>query len=558
MARRSSITLEPLRYEPGNPEFPTLPDGVPSLEIVDLFNVASLSLRLPVPPVIRPQRYSATPNDDEVRLGGWYTNKTWVVPSVTDFGVIPAQVQRTITLTNTRRDPVTVTAIDIPAAAGVTLLSPLPATVQPFASRVFTLEAGPEVGDAEFDELVTFTVSSGQVQGRIIGRRLFSLETIPQRGITERLRFRTDVIRSTSAAESAYSLATSPLSVCTYTLRIADDLERVRLRNAFMSGSSALVVGAQRWDQWRPLLAPVAASDVLLQVDTTAASFEAGNPVSVVPQSGAPIRATIESVAPGSLTLSAPIGAAVDDGVVVPVGLGFVSGFPDFATFAVNAEDFRYSVTYNRDAYLGAVAPGFLPLFDGELVLEVANEIENGQAKRISFDRAERALDSGITNRAARNVYPFGQDTVPFQTTIEGDTALWDWRRALHYLNGSWRRLWLPTFQPDLQYAGSLPNSNTFDVTNVGLSAFGSPPSSPRAALRFLYPDGSIEYRKITAVTDNGATEEIVVDGAIPAGSPVVGFLQRCRIVGDTCTFEHERPGRAVLSFTLRTLSDDL
>lgn len=301
MARRATGGFGILRHEPGNPEFPTLPDGVKTIHFIELDGAAARAVR-GNPVVVR--KWSGAPGRDEQRFAGWHTDTTWVNPTTVDFGVIPSPVQRTLSLYNARFEAIEVTALSLPAGVSIVGSPSLPLTIPPYAGITLTLEAG-ITGDNSFDEFGEFTTSEGQVPVRFIGRRVFTLAVNPQTPMIETLNWRTDILRSTDGTEKAYSLMRSPLSVVEYNLRFTDDLSRIRFHNEYLGGSSALVVAAEKWYEKRNLKFPIASADTSVNVDMNPvnASFEAGGPFVVVAPDGTAVNSLIEgiSLAPDEL-----------------------------------------------------------------------------------------------------------------------------------------------------------------------------------------------------------------------------------------------------------------
>ncbi len=546
MSIRSSNRFLSLRYEPGNPEFPTLPDGI-KVPHVTIFG-RSASHQFEAHPVRRGNLRAVTPNSDAATFFGHQTQTTWIKPSRIDFGTIPVPVQRVVSLYNARPIPVTVTALSLPA--GVTVaVGTFPTTLQPYAGAEWTLEASPD-GDATFDEQIEFTLT-GQpnVFGNVEGQRLFVIEENVQRPIIETLRFNSDVIRSFDGTEAPSSLLQSPTSFVDYFMRFTDDLQRIRFRNRFMTGSSALVVGGQKWYEARPLTSQALASATTLDVDTSSASFVVDEPVSVVTPAGEPILATIAAIGPTSLTLASPLGTAAPAGSqVMPVGLGYVSAFPQFGTYPVAAEDAAYTVAFNRQ--LSVADPTDFLVFNGLTVLEAKNEI--ARTARGQFERVEDVLDSGKSNRIAFNTFPQGEEGQGYRITLEGRAAIWRYRQWLEHLGGSYREFYVPTWRNDIPGADLPLSSVTFDVPASGLADFGI--EDPRRSVRFKYPDGTVLYRNILTVLEAGGIETITVDSAVPAGTPEISYLQRVRLVGDSAVFRHERGGLARLTFAYRTV----
>jgi hypothetical protein len=293
MARRASAGFGILRYEPGNPEFPTLPDGVKVPHFVELDRVAGFRAHT----ITTRRRYANAPANDSQRFAGWQTDTTWVNPTIIDFGTIPSPIQRTVSLYNARFEPVTVTALTLPTGVVLVDGGPFPVTLEPYAGITFTLEAG-TTGDDSFDEFHEFTTSEGQVPVRLIGRRVFTLAVTPETPMFETLLWRTDILRSTDGTEKAYSLMRSPNSMVDYKLKFTDDYQRINFRNQYLAGSSQLVVAAEKWYEKRSLKFPVDAADTTVDVDMYPinASFQIGDSFTIVSPDGVATNTLVEDI----------------------------------------------------------------------------------------------------------------------------------------------------------------------------------------------------------------------------------------------------------------------
>lgn len=109
-----------LFYNPGNPEFPTLPDGIDSLHIIEIGRAPGLQIPSPLPDVPS-GKHSANKEDN---FADWYLNGIWRQPNPVDFGNITAAKQRTVTVHNTYRTSVQLTAIDVSNIVGLSVISP--------------------------------------------------------------------------------------------------------------------------------------------------------------------------------------------------------------------------------------------------------------------------------------------------------------------------------------------------------------------------------------------------------------------------------------------------
>jgi hypothetical protein len=752
MTIRATAGLNFVRYDPGNPEFPTLPDGVIVPHVLD-YQTGGGDKRTRQAYSSRTKFIAASaPANDSQRYAGWQTETTWINPTVVDFGVIPTPVQRTVSLYNARTVSIEVTALSLPT--GVTLLSPsLPITLLPYDGANFIIEAG-VTGENTFDEASTFTTSVGDSLFRTLGRRVFTLNVFPQAPMSETLQFRTDLLRSTDGTEKAYSLLQAPNIHVDYRVFFTNDLERIRFKNRFIAGESALTVAGQKWYEARLLGDAAQSTDTSLLLNTSSfnSSWNPG-PISLVTEAGDVTEAVLDSTEGypdpditfnslvlrfdgvdgtqttgdsgpqnhGDLTwlpdgnmsisttqskwggssyfggtsfpsfttqgatindydyfgssdwqidmwiyptnllgcplsryystfgheyriqmeptriifrvsspavdhyftygsptevqlnqwsyltisrsgtdlrmfingvqlvgiarntvdftpptaahpieedqqlqlnLSGEIGTVIPAGSrVMPVGLGYVSRFPTYSTYQDNLEVADYTLTFNQEADFGALDASFPTLSNALLspvvetpILEACNEI-SGRVKRSQLQRYEDSLESGLSNRQAFTVFPFADTTQEYMITLNSEDEVWKWRAFIHYLRGSYNDFYVPTFTDDIPGVTTAA-SNTFVAQDTDLALlFGTTPADRRNAVRFEYPDGTIMYRIITAVVDNGATEQITVSSAVNAGNPKISYLQRARILGDTVSFTHNRTDYVTLRFRYRTLT---
>ena len=551
MAQLSTGSFRFLRYEPGNPEFPTLPDGIRVAQLRNFGTGAGLAGNLAPSDI---EQHSDAIGGPAEGFHGWYTNKTWRIPSRVDFGSIVTTTRKTISFTNTRRTSITATAISLPSditAIGLTL----PATIRPFESLTFELEAA-TAGEPDFEETGTLTTSAGDVPFTMVGERVLSVDLVPQRPIRETLLFRSDVLRSTNATEKVMSLAGSPISQIDELIRFSDDVRRMTFRNLMMAANTQLITARQLWFEATELtsVTPASATEVLF--DTSNAQYEVGKPISIVLPDGTVISTNVETILADRLELSSAVGQEVPAGsLIMPVGLGYIGAFPNWQTYPINAEDARLMTALNRALDLSAALPSLFPTYNSLPVLEFDNEFERAtKAGRTAV--IEDAIDSGITNRASRPRHPLALDSQPFQISLSSRGDAWSWRRFLHYQLGSGRTMYVPTFRDDIPNVTTTA-TNLFSAPNTGFFAnFGASPDGPRGSVRLDYGDGSPLYRDITNVVDNGSTEQFTLNSAVIAGTPVISFLQLARIAGDTASFTWFRPDDCILNFRYQTVQE--
>ena len=557
MAQGAAGPFRPLFHTPGNPQLPVLPNPADPKTGLDVpfitgasitarrFDVNVLSVLAAAPGVAR-----GFAQDYMFGLGG--------TPNPIDFGNITATKQAIVTAHNTFRFPVQITAVDVSAVSGVTLVTPgLPVTVQSFASTVFTFEAN-LVGDPTFDALVTFTHAQGSFTIRMIGRRVILFNTVPQRPIQEQITFGTDVMPSEDGSEQAMTWRATPRSRVTYNIRHTDNKERTTLLNLIL-GAGYLLQGVQLWFQARTLTTAAVAIDTVLQIDTTGMEIAITDTISIVLKDKTAITAEVLTFNASSITLAAAVGQILPLGtLVMPVRFGFMQAQQRVATFPNNAEDLQ--VTFDLIEYdnIGAVDAGYFDTHpvDG-LPVPKSPLFFTGQSRRGSIEGDQRRLDSQTGTMVVSRSEVLGRPGTDMLVHVNDFADQDAWRKFIHFVRGSWGKFYVPTGTNDLPLFNDLSlGGNTFDIQPMGVSSLlGN--VKPRQDVRITV--AGVQYlRNITSAVDNTTFETITVDSVIPgAGSVVpadvkIEWLTLVRMVGDSATFRHLFLGTAELRFSVR------
>lgn len=553
MADFGAARLLPLYHTPGNPEFPVLPDGVTSIHLLEVGKVPGLRDRADVDEILAKFR-SSGPG----RFSDWYTDQIWRSPNPVDFGNITAPKTRFVTLTNTNRTSVQLTAVDVSAIPGLSVISPgLPITIEAFDSVVVEFEVV-VAGDPAFDELVIFTVGALALTIRMLGRRVIIFNTLPQRPIVERLSWLTDNMIARDGTEQAFSLRAAPrVRVATHQ-RFTDDVERTRQQTLF-SGAGFLRMGVQLWWQARQVTVAATAVDTIIQVDTANMEIEVERDVSFVTPAGVAVEGEVQAFDASSITLSQAVGIILPLGTnVMPLQFGFQSNKVDLATFPTVVEDVKNSFDLIEYSDIGALDMAYFDTHptDGLPIITHPSFIA-GQSRRATIRQDIQRID-GQTGDVGlfreELIARHNQDILVHCNSLADQHA---WRQFLHFVRGSWGKFYVPTRTNDLPLDVDLSlGGNTFTIPSMGIESL----LQNHAPRRDLWIDvaGVVYHRRITSVSDNGVIELVTVDGVIPGGGTVpkenvrVSWLTLARISGDTATFRHKYTGVAELRFRIR------
>jgi hypothetical protein len=557
MAQGAAGVFQRIATTPGNPELPVLPDpNDPKGLLNDLFVTGAGITQVAFPANVL-SIFSAGPGVAN-GFAQAYLNGIGGTPNPIDFGNITATKQAIVTVHNTFRFPVDVTAVDVSGVSGVTLLTPgLPISVPSFGSIVFNFEAS-LVGDPSFDALVEFTTDEGNFSIRMIGRRVVLFETVPQRPIPEQLTFGSDIMQSVDGSEQVMSWRTTPRSRVTYVIRFTDNKARTSLYNQIL-GAGFLLQGVQLWFQARQLTSAALAVDTVLQIDTTGMEIAATDTLSIVLTDLSAITAEVDTFDATSITLTAAVGIPLPrDTFVMPIRFGYMQANQRLATFALNAEDLR--VTFDLIEYdnIGNVDPAF---FDAHPVdgLPIPKQplFFDGQSRGGRITSATDRLDSRTGQIFAARSEVLGRPRQDMLVHCPDFATTHAWRTFLHAQRGAWGRFYVPTGTNDLPLFNDLAlGGNTIDIQPMGVTnLLGN--VAPRRDVRVTVA-GVSHDRRITLTADNVTFETLTLDsvipgaGAVPPADVKIEWLSFVRLVGDSATFQHVTLGTSELRFSVR------
>ena len=558
MAQGAAGRIVPLYHAPGNPQLPVLPGpNDPKTGLDDPF-VTGASINAPR----FDQKFlgvlAAAPGVAK-GFAQVYLNGIGGTPNPVDFGNITASKQRIVTAHNTFRTPVTISAVDVSALSGVTLLSPgLPVVVAPFSSVVFTFEVS-LLGDPSFDADVIFTHDvPGSFAIRMIGRRVIIFNTVPQRPIVEQITFATDVMDSADGSEQAMTFRQTPRSIVQFDIRHTDFTERAALVNQILQ-AGYLLHGVQLWYQARQVTAAAAAVDITVQVPTIAMEVAAGDTVSFVLPDKTTAEGEVLSLTSSSITFTDPIGLVLPlRTFVMPIRFGWQENSVRQAAFATAAEDLRVRFTLIEYINIGAIDAAYFDThpFDG-LPIPKAPLFYDGQTRAGEIKSDATRLDGRTGQITQTRSQVIGRPGQQMLVHLPDFAAIDAWRKFIHAMRGSWGLFYVPTGVNDLPVipSGLVLGSNNFDVPAMGLTSMGN--HAPRRDVRVTVAGVSYD-RRITALADNGATENVTLDDTIPGAGVVlppdvkIEWLTLSRIVGDSTSMRHTVLGVAELRFSIR------
>ncbi|TFH66000.1 MAG: hypothetical protein E4G91_00375 [Candidatus Zixiibacteriota bacterium] len=559
-------------WHPGNPQFPTLPlPGDPVNGFLDNFAVGAQFEFFDQPLPDQPPFTSAA------KVGGyagWYLDQIWASPVPIDFGDIADQKDVEVTLYSTYRTAQTISSVVIPVS-GVNLLTPsIPVSIRSFGDEIFTFRAA-QSGPQSFDDEIEFTTPLIDFVIRTLGQRVLVLLASPQAGIAEQLLFKTDLMRSKNGFEQAFNLRKAPRARIQFTYRLSDlnDKKRTELETVLFAGNPLLPIGVQYWWEARKITSAALSTDTIVNFLQANMSIAAGDTLVFTTPDDTNIIATIldlNSPEGFSVTLEDQIGTALPLGTyVTPVRYGHMVRSASIGVARKNMEDLQVELTTEAERDIGEIDTNYFDLYTIESPMRpiLKERCTTGGLLSGTIEREQSILDSQTGRFFVTGTEALGQQSTEAIVYINDSDKLYAWRKFLHYIRGSWGTFYAPTFQNDLPlFAPFTLGGNTFVVPYMGLTTLiGGIGAAPKRDLRIVIADGSVHYRRINTLVDNGnGTETITLDSTVGSGSPefspiastFISWMHLVRLVGDSASFLHTTIGEADLRFRIRTVKE--
>jgi len=498
----------------------------------------------------------------------WFMDQYWIDPNPVNFGNITSDKVVDIAILNTFRDGAhTFLSIDFALLPGVTVTANPPPFVLPLMGQDNISVTASLEGDPEFDDDAIFEFDNRNIAIRMLGQRVILFSFVPEKPISEQLTFRTDIMRSRDETEQRHALRTVPRQFVTLNYKPRTPQEAASLRNVLKTQQPFLFGVPEWWDE-RPILNP---SELDLPIGTTVIPCDPDNAMFFADRSAVIILAddtvqdvTLLSVQAGvSVTLDQPTFFPIPKGsAIIPLATGYLSGSPKLSDYMVNLEqtELKFEFFSTEDIAFTDAEFAADPFFekhplDGFLVMTDPNVMRGATFSHELIQERTRN-DSGVGELDVHPVDDLGIPQFPKGVILHKRFDIWEWKKLIHYLRGSWKPFYLPTFLNDLPVVapGYDLSSTSILIEFVGKTGAGFGPPFGDVLIEVL-DDGRQFVRRITAMVDNGNDTETVSLNASATGSPEiippdnirVSYAMLGRIEGDVVTFTHEYLGEATI-----------
>lgn len=521
----------------------------------------------------RPLASSSSGGRDAVvaEFSDWYVDDIWILPAPIDFGTIITSKQVTVSILNTfRYEERTLNSIDISAlGAGVSILSdPSPETLQPQQDLNVTFEAVID-GPPNINDDTVFSFDNGSIAVLTTGIRLILFWFPPESDISEQLTWKTAIIKRRDGTEQRQSLRTTPRQLIRYSILAEDDIdaEATELRTLLLAFRPFLF-GIPIWFEQRQVTASALSGAIIIQVDTTDIDHRVGASIMIFePGDRSFFDATILSFTDTAITLELVTPVAVsEDAIVIPVRFGFITREPQFDdhTNTLLNSVIEFQTTDNVDLAFAdqAALEAAYPVHPEDSIVVLSDpNIVSGARTRRSMRSNFTTIDAGIGLPQLFAKEPLSDILGPKRTRARSLADIRRWRSLLHFLRGSFRPFYLPTFRNDLPPVFDFAlNASTITVADTDLELnFGV--KEPHRSIMLELPDGRQFFARINSVTEVSGNEQLTLVNpfdasveTVTASTARISFLEFVRIDGDVATLIHQWVGNASITFQTRTL----
>lgn len=351
----------------------------------------------------------------------------------------------------------------------------------------------------------------------------------PQLGMVERLAWLSDVM-SVYTGEQRLKLRAVPRQNFEMSHRLDD--RGLILAKQFAQRNRAVAVLVPVWLE-QVQLGAVADTDTGLSFDTTAGDFRAGGQIVLWKDAETYALATVDTLSTGGMTLTAAVGTAFANPLVMPVR----------TALANNGYTIGRNTTYSDASakFLVADNVGLTPtsdLYPQYNSMDVVTE-RPALVTNVSESIVQSAdyVDNGfgpVALEVARDYADYGQ-TVSFLDRL--GSPFWARRTWLHSLNGKQKPFFLPSFNNDLVPTGTI---GALDTT-ITVKSIGVPADYTGRKVMIETVAGTRYFRSIDSATAGSGTGSIVIDSALgasldPVDIKAFSFMSQVRLNADQVT----------------------
>ena len=461
---------------------------------------------------------------------------------------------------------------NVDSGVSITDLPTLPFTMLPQTGTQVNLNVTPTgpsqiVGtlDFQFDFPVDPTILSLEVTGDRIVMFLFP----PERPMTERLQFLTDVMGHVDGTEQRIAMRKNPRQSLEMVILLEDGPERQRF-DFVMFDRQALAFGLPMWHEPMALTTAAAIDDTTINVDTTDfTDLRIGGQAVILDNDGFTFDAlVIASFTSTSITFDSGITHAYVTGSrVYPLRTAIAQQTMAGSRKPRNLQEMRVTMrVQDNDSDLADTSA--FNTFDGDspdppkVFLDDEN-LMSGDSIPASSERRLFGVDNDTGLFDHKSIWAVSKRLSHKGFFMGTRQRLFEVRQLLHALRGRQVSFYLPTFYRDITPVATLANGAVIGVIeNVGYDRFVRE-RRPNIFIQVVLNDGTIFTREIVGsdpIDEN--TEQITIDVGWPqtiepSDIERISFIEKVRMGSDDLAIIHQRAGgEARVIFPVITVLD--
>jgi len=492
-----------------------------------------------------------------------------ILPEQFNLGIVLATLQREYEIYNGYRETSRqITVISEDGVGGITVTQPnkSPNTIRPKGSVIVPVSISPE-GPPTIRALVEYTFDNGAfLDLDILGQRIVLMSFVPQRRITEKLTWKTEVNASADGTEERIRRFRRPRQRITYRFRDTDEAGIPFAQFSQIWDWGPLVWGLPKWTDYTQTTSAISISDTSFNVlDTTFRDFRAdplGGQFALVWSDKFTAEAVeIDSFTGTSMTLVGTDGftiAFAAGAYVMPMRTAKIVSLPKRNRFIADGTDLEVEWIVLDSGDVDAV-PSPVPwtTYQGRPILESAFTITSGGlSSQMNF--GSKIVDLGsarlstLTHRDRPQVSEAGQTV--FTRGREAQILFKSF--MAHEAEGRLNTFYMSTKAHDLVFQALSTGDDRWYI-NPAFYAKHINIRDPYRDLEIEFNDGTTDLRRITVITDEidaSDRELIVVDSVLsqsPANIARISFIVLRRFDFDELQMEHQW-GDGELLFPLR------
>lgn len=465
----------------------------------------------------------------------WY-NRIHITPALVALGNVVSAQSRTLRVFNAYFVPRTLTAIAPENDDGITLTEPAatPITLEPFQEIAYSFSVSTE-GPPTIDATYAFSFDVGSRTVVVTGQRITAWPWAADwsRPVTERLEWLTDVLRTADGSEQAIQLREWPRR--TFEFAFGVDGAQRRTLEATLYGWGARVWALPVWTDGEDLQSQIAAGASSVLSDTDTRDYHASGLIIFLAESGKFEVAEVATVNPTGIDLKHPVQSTWPAGTRI------------YPARTARLQDKQLISRFTGAVGYGVARFQCIEPAPGEAATEtlyrgypvMLQPTEWSQDPTSDYQRTLSELD-GLTGGSIVDDETELPDIVTsYRFAMDGRAAIMAHRDFLFARAGRARRMWVPTFTPDIVPVANVGVSATnIDIERTEYTRFVGA-DVHRRDLRIELNVGTVLYRRIvgSSIIDD-ATERLTIDSALgvlvhPSDVSMVSYMALCRMESD-------------------------